>query len=222
MLDTPPPAVPGVASNRTRRASQARAVTSGPVDLAALEGTPPLVVAGLAAALSTYAARVRVQRPGHRADVLLADLSHRPGPLRMPVVSSPLVVLVRDGDATALAQARAAGADPVTLAATADLLVRTVETAFRRDRTPQATLPPDGGALLVDPAMPLSPREVQVLDGICAGLSNVEIAAELYVSINSVKTYVRSAYRKMGVERRGQAVVWGMQRGYGVRGPAGG
>ena len=59
MLETPPPAVPGDVGSRTRHASQARAVTSGPVDLAALEGTPPLVVAGLAAALSTYAARVR-------------------------------------------------------------------------------------------------------------------------------------------------------------------
>ena len=59
----------------------------------------------------------------------------------------------------------------------------------------------------------LSARERDVLELIAAGLSNQEIAERLYVSINSVKTYIRAAYRKIGVERRSQAVVWAVQHG---------
>jgi NarL family two-component system response regulator LiaR len=52
----------------------------------------------------------------------------------------------------------------------------------------------------------LSPREVDVLHLIACGLSNQEIADSLYLSINSVKTYIRTAYRKIDVTRRSQAV----------------
>ncbi|WP_223286195.1 helix-turn-helix transcriptional regulator [Kocuria atrinae] len=45
------------------------------------------------------------------------------------------------------------------------------------------------------------------------GATNDEIARTCYLSINSVKSYIRSAYRKMGVERRSQAVLWGVQNG---------
>ena len=48
----------------------------------------------------------------------------------------------------------------------------------------------------------LSPREAEVLALIAPGLSNQEIAERAYVTINSVKSYIRSAYRKIGVERR--------------------
>ena len=46
---------------------------------------------------------------------------------------------------------------------------------------------------------------------ITQGLSNQEIAERSYLCINSVKTYIRTAYRKIGVTRRAQAVAWGMQ-----------
>ena len=49
-----------------------------------------------------------------------------------------------------------------------------------------------------------------------SGLSNREIGERLQLSINSVKTYIRSAYRKMGVERRTQAVLWGLDNGIHV------
>lgn len=58
-----------------------------------------------------------------------------------------------------------------------------------------------------------SPREVQVVTLICTGMSNVEIAEHLFVSVNTVKTYVRTAYRKLGIERRTQAVLWGVRHG---------
>ena len=60
----------------------------------------------------------------------------------------------------------------------------------------------------------LSAREAEVLALITQGLSNQEIAERSYLSINSVKTYIRTAYRKIGVTRRSQAVAWGYQHGF--------
>jgi DNA-binding NarL/FixJ family response regulator len=60
----------------------------------------------------------------------------------------------------------------------------------------------------------LTPREVEVLALVAQGLSNVEIAERLYVSINSVKTYIRSAYAKIGVASRTRAVIWAIQHGF--------
>ena len=60
----------------------------------------------------------------------------------------------------------------------------------------------------------LTPREVDVLALITQGLSNQEIAEQSYLSINSVKTYIRSAYRRIGVTSRSQAVVWCLQHGF--------
>jgi len=45
-------------------------------------------------------------------------------------------------------------------------------------------------------------------------MSNLEIADHLFVSVNSVKTYVRQVYQKIEVNRRAQAVAWGLEHGY--------
>ena len=60
----------------------------------------------------------------------------------------------------------------------------------------------------------LSAREAEIVAFVTQGLTNVEITRRTYLSINSVKTYIRSAYRKMGVSRRSQAVLWGVQHGF--------
>jgi DNA-binding NarL/FixJ family response regulator len=60
----------------------------------------------------------------------------------------------------------------------------------------------------------LTARESEVIALITQGYSNQEIADRSYLSINSVKTYIRTAYRKIGVSRRSQAVAWGMQHGF--------
>lgn len=59
----------------------------------------------------------------------------------------------------------------------------------------------------------LSARESEIVTMITQGLSNDQIAHASYLSINSVKSSIRSAYRKMGVESRSQAVLWGAQYG---------
>lgn len=60
----------------------------------------------------------------------------------------------------------------------------------------------------------LTHREAEVIALITQGLSNQDIAARTFLSINSVKTYIRSAYRKMSVTTRSQAVLWGVSHGF--------
>ncbi len=60
----------------------------------------------------------------------------------------------------------------------------------------------------------LSPREAEVVALIAHGLSNKEIAERAFASPNTIKSYIRSAYRKIGVERRTQAVIWAMDNGF--------
>ncbi|MFB4300881.1 LuxR C-terminal-related transcriptional regulator [Actinomadura sp. NTSP31] len=52
----------------------------------------------------------------------------------------------------------------------------------------------------------LSPRELDVLLRLARMLTTEEIAADLCLSINTVKTHLKSIYRKLGVTRRGEAV----------------
>ena len=63
----------------------------------------------------------------------------------------------------------------------------------------------------------LTAREAEVIGLITQGLSNQEIADRIYVSINSIKSYIRSAYRTMGVTTRAQAVLWGVDHGLAPR-----
>jgi NarL family two-component system response regulator LiaR len=56
----------------------------------------------------------------------------------------------------------------------------------------------------------LTEREAEVLSLISMGLSNDDIAEQLGLSINSIKSYIRSAYRKIDVDSRTQAVLWGV------------
>ena len=67
-------------------------------------------------------------------------------------------------------------------------------------------------------------REAEILALITQGLSNAEVADRTHLSINSVKTYIRSAYRRIGVRSRTEAVLWGVEHGFRpdrlrVRGP---
>ncbi|SEC93660.1 DNA-binding response regulator, NarL/FixJ family, contains REC and HTH domains [Nocardioides exalbidus] len=59
----------------------------------------------------------------------------------------------------------------------------------------------------------LTAREADVLSLIAAGMSNKEIAEQLGVTINSVKSYIRGAYRTIGVDSRTKAVLWGITHG---------
>ena len=68
-------------------------------------------------------------------------------------------------------------------------------------RTPA---PPPGAAQ--PPLEPLSNSEIRVLRYLPTNLSVPEIASELYVSRNTVKTHIQRLYTKLGTHRRGEAV----------------
>ena len=58
---------------------------------------------------------------------------------------------------------------------------------------------------------PLTERERAVLEYLPTMMSNSEIALQLRVSVNTVKTHLKSVYRKLGVDRRRDAVLRGRQ-----------
>lgn len=69
---------------------------------------------------------------------------------------------------------------------------------------------------------PLSEREVVVLRFLPTMMSNAEIAGEMFVSVNTVKTHLKHVYRKLDVSDRREAVVRGrdlrlLSRGLGTR-----
>ncbi|MGW8401514.1 helix-turn-helix transcriptional regulator, partial [Streptomyces lydicus] len=69
--------------------------------------------------------------------------------------------------------------------------------------------PPDRpGPVLVET---LSAREREVLAYAARMMSNEEIAAALHLSVNTVKTHLRSVYRKLGTSRRREAVERGRE-----------
>jgi LuxR family maltose regulon positive regulatory protein len=67
-----------------------------------------------------------------------------------------------------------------------------------------------GAAGLVDP---LSEREQVVLSYLPSWVSSSEIAAELYISLNTLKSHLRSIYRKLGASSRREAVTQARSRG---------
>jgi DNA-binding NarL/FixJ family response regulator len=60
----------------------------------------------------------------------------------------------------------------------------------------------------------LTDRESEILALITQGKSNAEVARLTYLSPNTVKSYIRTIYRKIGVASRTQAVLWGVDRGF--------
>ncbi|WP_203996466.1 LuxR C-terminal-related transcriptional regulator [Micromonospora lutea] len=78
-------------------------------------------------------------------------------------------------------------------------------------RAVDASAGPAGGTGTADATVPpldepLTERELTILRYLQSILSNVEIAAELSVSVNTVKTHVRNIYRKLDATRRRDAV----------------
>jgi NarL family two-component system response regulator LiaR len=82
--------------------------------------------------------------------------------------------------------------------------------------------PSDRGAEPASPFAPntaqqqslgITPRELEILTLIARGLSNREIATQLFVSENTVKTHCSRTFNKLGATRRTQAVQRGKELG---------
>lgn len=142
-----------------------------------------------------------------------ADLDHL-----VKETDAAVVALARDLRPDLAAQALARGVDGcISLAATREQLEAVARAAAAGELAGDLTLDERGveqpfERLGAD--LGLTMREIEVLGLITQGLTNGEIADRLYLSINSVKTYVRSAYRRVGVSTRSQAVAWCIQHGF--------
>jgi len=104
----------------------------------------------------------------------------------------------------------------VSKALPADELVKALKAVYAGDQV-VSTIPPDAPLVAKDwPGRPqgLTMREAEVIALITQGFSNAEIAERASLSINSVKSYIRSSYRKMGVASRTNAVLWGIENGF--------
>ncbi len=92
-------------------------------------------------------------------------------------------------------------------------LLRSLPRSERTDRLRSLVLAGTAGSRTGDPEIALTGRELLVLSYLPSRLSNAEIAAELYVSLNTVKTHIRNIYRRLGVSGRQEAVDRATARG---------
>lgn len=110
--------------------------------------------------------------------------------------------LLKDAGAELLAQAIRAAARGDALIAP-NVTVRLLE-AFA------GTGPADP---LPQPVEPLTEREEQVLAAVARGLSNSEIASELYITLSTVKTHIASLMTKLDARNRVEIAIWAHQTG---------
>lgn len=188
-----------------------------------------LVVAGVAAVLARHSERVRVVELDSRlpvtsdVDVVLYDSFGQPQGEMIDVpglVSSPdarvLIFSWNVQPELVEASLKAGAAGYVSKSADAEALVEAIERVHRGETVRPADTPVDQPVVGRWPGeeQGLSPREAEVLALICQGLSNQEITERAYIGLNTVKTYIRSLYAKIGVESRTQAVLWGVDHGF--------
>lgn len=185
-----------------------------------------LVVAGVAAVLEPYSDRVDVVELDSRmpvvsdVDVVLYDTFGQAQGDALDVThlappESKILIFTWNLDLDLVQRARSAGVSGyVSKGASAEDLVEAIE----RVAAGEFVLPAHGGAPEEFGSWPgadlgLSAREAEVLALICQGLSNEEIGQRAFIGVNTVKTYVRTLYRKIGVANRAQAVLWGVEHG---------
>jgi DNA-binding NarL/FixJ family response regulator len=109
--------------------------------------------------------------------------------------------LLKDAGPELLAQAVRAAADGEALIAPA-VTVRLL--AAFADASPAGRR---------DPLDPLTAREEQVLSTVARGLTNAEIAAELHISLSTVKTHLTGLMTKLGARNRVEIAMWAYETG---------
>ena len=164
-----------------------------------------------------------------RPDVLLVDI-------RMPKldgievtrrlagadVADPMAVVVIttfDLDEYVIGALRAGARGFLLKDAGPDLLVQAVHAAANGDaliapnvtRRLLATLVDHAPQTVNQPVDPLTEREEEVLLLLARGRTNAEIAAELFISLSTVKSHIASLMAKLGVRNRVEIAMWAYQ-----------
>jgi two-component system, NarL family, response regulator LiaR len=198
----------------------------------------PMMQLGLEQSFQDYPQIQIVAQPEDGLDGIAAVRQHRPdlvimdiGLPRLDGVAATqqikaafpqirVVILTSHTSETEIVAALSSGADAYCIKGTnIDLLMSAIEAAME-------------GAVYLDPQIArkvlehlrppppeaeklghLSPREMDVLQLLVQGLSNVEIAAALYLSPNTIKTHLRGIMNKLAVDDRVQAAVVALRAG---------
>lgn len=198
----------------------------------------PIVRAGMGAVLNN-ADDLRVVAEGatgadalrlvaeHRPDVLVLDVNlpdvngiEVTRRLRAQGASTAILVLTVHHDRQTVLGILEAGATGYVLKDDAlETLVRAVRAAARgetwlspeiaRQVVARATHPEDRA---VD-ALPLTPREIEILCWLAQGLDNAAIAEKLVITTRTVQNAVSTIYAKLGVTSRTQAALVAIRRG---------
>jgi DNA-binding NarL/FixJ family response regulator len=92
------------------------------------------------------------------------------------------------------------GDSPLNQEVAMQLLIRLIGEMKHKEAEPKPLLP-----------IPLSPREMEVLKLLARGLSNQQIANDLFISLSTVKNHVHHIIEKLGASDRVQAVILAME-----------
>jgi len=163
----------------------------------------------------------RLQMLNERVDVVLMDLQMGAGmdgvtaTSRIRLLTDPppvLILTTYDTDADILAAVEA-GASGYMLK---DAPPEQIHQAVLAAAAGQTALAPRVAALLMgrinNPALSLTPREVQLLELLATGLSNRAIAKQIFISEATVKTHLVHIYSKLGVDNRTAAIAAASRR----------
>ncbi len=180
-----------------------------------------IAVVGTIADLELLAPEIDRLRP----DVILLDLSNYDRAIvweKLSLIQEAqdpigIVLMINDFDSLDIYAAMRAGvrgilADRITesalvaaiLTVAAGLVVLDPEAIDRFYPQPQ---------VMANPGLNLTPREIEVLVRLGAGLSNKAIAQSLYISEHTVKFHISSIFQKLGVSTRTEAVTVGVRLG---------
>ena len=185
----------------------------------ALEQQPDLMVVGEAADGPTALALIERHAPAvallHRELPKLSGLEIARQVSQRRAGTHVLLLSATD-DERAQAQAAAVGAEAVAKSVEPEALAALVRrvgsgTVSAGGRGPGRAEPDEAAAA---EEMPLSERELRILNLIAEGQSNREVAAQLGVSEQTVKNAVSSILRKLAVNDRTQAVIAALRAGW--------
>ena len=124
-----------------------------------------------------------------------------------------VLMLSMHSEETLVRQAMAAGARGYILKNAVDL---DLAAAVKRAASGETVLDPGvikPAPLAGERARRLTPRETEVLQLICNGLSNREIAAQLDLSVNTVAVHRANIMNALGVHKTAELVVYALQNG---------
>ncbi|MGZ6792982.1 MAG: response regulator [Mycobacteriales bacterium] len=141
--------------------------------------------------LDGVSATLQLLRDFPKARVLLLSGEVREDDRLRALKAGALGFLPKDVDAAGLTDALG------VLLAGGDLLTPAQRRALQHER----------------PRLTLSPRELQVLEGMAAGRSNAEIGRTLWLSEDTVKVHAKKLFAKTGVHDRAAAVAWAFRSG---------